>query len=486
MSFTQKDLLSGTASFRDPSGRLLKINGRILRTVEKSAVSDLNYFLSTQEAQKLIGSGKLVKTTHLSADENREIFNNKEINPGKDCEVFEHERIPFQSFPYEWSCQMLYAAALLTLEIAEEVLEKGFGLKDATPFNVLFRGCNPVFVDVLSFELRNPNDPIWYPYAQFVHTFLLPLLTGRYFGLSPDRIFITKREGLEIEDVYSMCNILQRIKPPFLTLISIPKWLASIKADKGDLIYKKKYVRDNDTAYYLLSRLFRGLRKTLQSLKPGVKKSSWLNYMKPGSSSYTQESFDLKQSFVEKSIKEFKPKTVLDVGCNTGFFSITAAKSGAGVIAVDSDPSVIDCLWLKAKEDNLDILPLVIDLTRPSPGIGWKNLEYPSFLERSRGSFDMVLMLAVIHHMLVNERIPLAEIIDLAAELTNNILVIEFVSPKDRMFKLITRGRDELFNYLTVELFEETCQNCFSIISRQQISNTERWLYVLQKKGKQC
>ena len=126
--------------------------------------------------------------------------------------MFEHERIAFQNFPYEWAPEMLYAAGSLTLDLAEEALAEGFGLKDATPSNVIFRGCQPVFVDLLSFEPRDPNDPVWLPYAQFVRTFLLPILASERLGLRLDQIFLTRRDGLEPEEVYRLCGFTQRLR----------------------------------------------------------------------------------------------------------------------------------------------------------------------------------------------------------------------------------------------------------------------------------
>src|SRR5205814_3890270 len=137
----------------------------------------------------------------------------------------------------------------------------------------------------------------------------------------------------------------------------------------------------------------------------------------------------------------------------TGHFSAIAARAGASVVAIDYDPVVSGDVWRNARKERLDILPLTVNLTRPTPGLGWLNQECPSFLDRARGAFDAVLMLAVLHHMLVSERIPLDEIIDLAAELTTDSVIIEFIGTDDAMFRRLTRGRDELHRDLTTETF---------------------------------
>jgi SAM-dependent methyltransferase len=181
-------------------------------------------------------------------------------------------------------------------------------------------------------------------------------------------------------------------------------------------------------------------------------------------------------------VEEFRPKRVLDIGCNTGHFSALAARAGAEVVALDYDPVVLGDVWRNARAESLNILPLAVNLTRPTPGIGWRNRENASFLDRARGHFDATLMLAVIHHMLVTERVPLVEIMDLAAELTNRILIIEFIAPEDSMFRRLTRGREGLHRDLTPAMFESVCSRRFEIVRTQHLEGTSRWLYLLAKK----
>jgi 2-polyprenyl-3-methyl-5-hydroxy-6-metoxy-1,4-benzoquinol methylase len=377
---------------------------------------------------------------------------------------------------------MLHTAGRLTLDLAESLLDEGLGLKDATPYNILFRGPEPVFVDLLSFERRNPGDPIWLPQAQFERTFLLPLLVNKYFGMQLDQVLAVRRDGLEPEDVYRLCGPIRRLLPPFLSLTSIPTWLAARHDEDNQRIYKAKILDNVEKARFIVRSLFNRLRRILDELEPKRgKTSAWSDYV-TSNNNYSELHFRAKTTFVEDAIAEFKPKRVLDVGCNTGHYSAVAARSGARVLGIDSDAVVVGETWRRASAEGLDILPLVINLTRPSPAIGWRNGECPAFLDRARGVFDAVLMLAVIHHMLVSERIPLPEIIDLAAELTTDILIIEFVASDDSMFRRLTRGRDHLFADLTPQLFENTCGRKFEIVRSQHLESTSRWLYLLRKK----
>ena len=392
--------------------------------------------------------------------------------------LVEHEKLRFPSFPYEWAPEMLCAAGRLTLDLAEELLAEGFGLKDATPYNVLFRGAQPVFVDVLSFERRDRGDATWLPYAQFIRTFLLPLLSNKYLGLRLDQTLLSSRDGLEPESVYRWLKASQKVRPPFLGLVSLPTWLASKGNSSG--IYRKKSLTDPEKAKFILNALFRGLRRSLERVEPSEgAKSKWSNYLKENT--YSGEQFVAKERFIEDVLARFAPRRVLDVGCNTGHFSLMAARSGASVVAIDTDPVVVGALWRRGHCEGLDILPLAVDLTRPSPPTGWRNLECGSFLDRARGSFDAVFMLAVVHHMLVGERVPIDEILDVAAELTRELLVIEYVGPEDSMFRCLARGRDELHRGLSHQVFEESCLRRFDIVRSQWLGGDRR-LYLLCKK----
>jgi SAM-dependent methyltransferase len=473
------------ASFRDPAGSLFSLDGRILRVVNPAGQADLTAFLNSQAGRRLIEGGRVVGTQALEGAQAAALRAHPQVAALFEAVgglmAVEHERIAFPSFPYEWAPEMLHAAGLLTLDLALELLPEALGLKDGTPYNVLFRGPDPVFIDVLSFERRDPRDSTWLPYAQFVRTFLLPLLANKYFGLPLSQVLASRRDGLEPEEVYRWLKLTQRLRPPFLGLVSMPAWLGARANPDDTRLYEKKSGGDPEKARFVLEMLLKRLRRNLNALAPKAGRSStWSDYMS-GNNNYTAEHFEAKRAFVDQAMAEFAPRQVLDVGCNTGLFSLIAARNGASVVALDYDPVVVGEVWRQAQAARLPVLPLVVDLTRPTPGMGWRNRECTGFLERARGHFDAVLMLAVIHHMLVTERVPLVEILDLAADLTRDIVVIEFVAPDDTMFRRLTRGREELHKDLTPAVFEAGCRRHFDIVRVQHLEGTRRWLYLLRK-----
>lgn len=469
-------------SLRDPEGHLFVQDGRILRCVHLSSANQLRDFLASRTASQLIDSGRLVQTKLLNGQKNKLIFI-PPIEDFKDTAIFvEHEKIPFPSYPYEWPPEMLHAAGYLTLEIAEMLLGEKMGIKDASPFNVLFRGPNPIFVDLLSFEKRDLQDPIWKACAQFERTFLLPLLVDKYFDISPKQIFMANRDGIDSERVYHLCSPIQKLMPQFLWTVTLPTLLGKRKISSQLSIYKKRPHQEPERAKFILSLLFRRLRRQLAGLWPNHsgKNSLWANYLK--SSCYSDEEFSQKCNFVKDALQEYSPKRVLDVGCNTGYFSSIAAKNGASVVAIDNDPVATGMVWRMAKSEQLDILPLVINLATPSPATGWRNKENLSFLDRAQGAFDAVLVLAVVHHLIVGEGIPLIEIIDLLADLTTDLLMIEYVAPDDPMFQHLMRGRDELFKDLNQVAFESALSRHFSILRLLRLGKKNRWLYLLRQK----
>jgi SAM-dependent methyltransferase len=461
--------------------------GRVFRIINKSCQEDIHSIWETQTVRNLIDTGRLVKTIVADRGAIAELLADGDFrNEAMDIHNFfvvEHEKIPFVSFPYEWPPEMLHVAGTLTLHMNIELLKEGMGLKDATPYNVLFAGPNPIFIDLLSFERRDKYDSTWLPYAQFVRTFVLPVIANKYFRLSLADIFLTRRDGLEPQEVYDLCGVVQKFVPPFLTTVSLPKWLGDRHDPDDNKIYQKRRLPKSEKAMFILESLLRRLQRRFDGLAPQRgRKSQWSNYIECDNS-YSPGQMASKEEFVKSFIAHYGPKNVLDVGCNTGRFSVMAAQTGGSVVAIDYDPTVVGEVWHKAREEKLDILPLVVDLSRPSPSTGWLNLECPSFLDRAYGAFDAVFMLAVLHHMVVTERIPVESIIDLGAELTTKFMVIEYVDPADKMFQRIARGRDELFVYLTREGFEETCRKHFDILRSKHILDSERWLYILSKRG---
>jgi len=471
------------ASFRDPAGRLFFYQGRVIRALNVSGAASLEEVW--QAAEKSLKSAAIVSTRFLDPAESKELLADPSLAFLKDLGVaalVEHEPAPFANYPHEWPPEMLHAAGALTMRLARNLLKAGIGVKDATPTNVMFWGSKPVFLDVLSFEKRDPHDPTWLPNAQFVRNFLLPLLVNRRYGIPLNEIFLARRDGLEPEEVYPLLRPLQRLNPQLFSLVSFPVWFGKRSAESQTL-YKPRLLKNAEQAQFVLDAMLKRQERALDRVRPKTgRESSWSDYM-TGNNNYSSGGFDAKVSFVRDCLATNRPAKVLDIGCNTGVFSMLAAEQGASVVSVDYDPVVIGNLWRVAQEKQANVLPLVVNLGRPSPALGWSNGECRSFLDRATGAFDAIFMLALIHHLLVSERVPLPQIFEMARRLTKKWLIVEYVGPSDSMFVRLTRGRGHLHEDYNQKVFEETALRYFRIVRSEEVTGSDRRLYLMEVPG---
>ena len=464
-------------SFRDPAGFVFRSDERIFRCVLPHAADNLRTFLQSGIATAWMAERILAPTSIASDSSTTQIPSNLADQWQAGAILLEHDPIRFTNYPYEWPPEMLHAAAELTLRLACESLAAGFDLKDATPYNIMFDGPRPVFIDVLSFERRDELALLWLPYAQFVRTFIYPLLAARYFGVRVDELLLVHRDGLEPERMFRLCSWWRRWLPPFLGSVTIPAILARRQDQPSVSTHRGK---DPDEAKFVLERWFRRASRLLERMPARREARHDATRYMDCECIYSSSEWVEKERAVTRALDGYRPSCVLDIGCNTGHFSELAARKGSRVVAIDRDPAAVGALWRSATTAALPILPLVIDIARPPGGCGWSNAEFPPFLDRARGHFDCVLMLAMLHHVLVNERVPLASVFDLAASLTTRLLIVEYVDPSDRQFQRVARGRDALHRDLTPNSFEEAARRRFKIVDRSDVTPTRR-IYTLER-----
>jgi SAM-dependent methyltransferase len=467
-------------SFRDPGGVVIHWGDDVFRFTSAPAGEFLSAFLDSELGKQLLQAGKVVPTSTLKQDAISQvpglIAHLQDL--GMKCEyAFQHEKIDFPSYPTEWPAEMLHSAGLLTLELAEMALQSGMGLKDATPFNIMFQGTKPVFVDLLSFEPREGRDGRWLPQSQFIRTFLLPLLRFRIVGTAPHADFMHRRDGLEPEQVLPHLSWVDRFSPIALMNVTLPLFLNRFAA--SGKVYESTLLSSNEHANYVLRSSFGRLRRDLRRVAPKPATSAWTDYEQQRVH-YDDIHLEKKRGFVHECLNETNPKRVLDVGCNDGEFSLIAAQHDASVVAIDSDPAVVGQAWRNACANNADVLPLIVDIGHPTPATGWDNSECASFLQRAQKKFDLVMVLAVMHHLIVAERIPLQKLAAFFARLVKRWLIIEWVPKEDPKFQAILRGRASLFQEIDVARFEQEMKRFFAIRRCLDLANGGRRLYLLE------
>ena len=451
-------------TFRDPAGSVEVRPDGAYRSVRAPFDTEILAFLELPLASELVAQGRLVASEIMS-------------EPGEIL-VLRHPRISFQSYPWEWSPGMWLAAAELTLTLCSDLVNEGWQLKDATPLNVLFRGARPVFVDVLSIERVDPNQPIWLAYGQFVRTFLLPMLAHSRLGW-PLQLSLTRRDGYEPEEVYPALSLTSRFTRPALSAVTLPSLLAKKKRGNPGAVATRS-VKDPDLAKEILLRTLGTLLKQMRKVTPAHRSSTWSDYAETANH-YSDDDHEEKRRFVRIALGKTHPSKALDVGCNTGVYSNLAAEAGAEVVSIDTDLQAVDRLFAGLKVSGKNILPLSVDLAHPTPAAGWENRESASFLDRCAGQFDTVMMLAVLHHLLLHNQIPMKSIAELCSKLTTEHLIVEWVPPTDPKFQELLRGRAALYEHITEASFREAFYDDFSVSDELTLANG-RILFHLRKR----
>lgn len=452
MSTTVNETFS---TFRDPAGQLSLSDGYAIRLVRRDYATAAREFLQSSLYAKWQSGGDMVGTEVISDD--------------ADGMCLRHPRLFVASYPWEWTAPQWVAAAELTLRLCDEAIQQGLILKDATPLNVLFDGPRPIFVDVLSFEKRDPESPIWLAYGQFVRTFLLPLIAHQRLGW-PLAASMLSRDGYEPLDLYKALPWFAKLHPRLLWPVTLPALLEK-KADSSAPVNQAKSVRrSSEMATQVLRHSIAKLRRQVRQAVNGAANSHWARYTQTASH-YSSAEAEKKQEFVARILQGLRPQTVLDIGCNTGTYSRIAANSGSKVVSLDSDQAAVAQLWRRATESKDDILPLVANIARPTPAVGWENGESFSLLERFDQKFDLVMMLAVVHHLLLSEQIPLDRIAALVSRLSKKWLILEWVPPSDPMFQRMLRGREDLYGSLNEEHLLHAFSDAFEVKERFPLTN---------------
>lgn len=452
-------------TFRDPAGSVeIKPDGAY-RSIRAPFDAEILAFLALPFASELVADGRLVASEVMASDVSETL-------------VLRHPRVSFQSYPWEWPPAMWLAAAELTLNLCSDLIKQGWLLKDATPLNVLFQGMQPVFVDVLSIQRATVPQPIWLAYGQFVRTFLLPMLAHSQLGW-PLQVALTRRDGYEPEEIYSALSWPARLRQPAFSSVTLPSLLANSKKLSSSSLASHS-VKDPDLAQQILLKTIKNLLSHMRQVTPHHKTSTWTDYAETATH-YSGEDHVSKRAFVAAALAVSIPSRVLDVGCNTGVYSVLAADAGAEVVSIDTDLQTVDRLYANLKESGKNILPLCVDLAHPTPSAGWENRENASFLSRCSGHFDTVMMLAVIHHLLLRSQIPMDRIATLCSNLTSKHLILEWVPPSDAKFRELLRGRDALYAHITESSFREAFAQYFSVVREETLANGRIMLHLLKK-----
>lgn len=456
---TDKELPS---SFRDPSGFLFFRDGLLYRQVNALYKEDYEHLIDSGLYQVLVDAKLLVSHTEVSK------VDVGDARSDQAYKVIEPEWIPFVSYPYEWSFSQLKDAALLTIEIQKRALEFGMSLKDASAYNVQFRGCKPVLIDTLSFEKYREGRP-WVAYRQFCQHFLAPLALMSYTDIRLGQLFRVYIDGTPLDLASSLLPFRTRFKFSLLSHIHLHAKSQAHFADKTE------GASDRGMTRVSFLGLIDNLESAVKKLKWRAEGFEWADYYEH--TNYSVDGLEHKKQIVAQFLEEVNPGTVWDLGANVGEFSRIASDRGAQTISFDIDPAAVEKNYRECvKEGKATILPLLLDLTNPSPAIGWENRERMSLLER--GPVDTVLALALIHHLAISNNLPLGKVAAFFSRICRS-LIIEFVPKSDSQVQRLLSTREDIFPNYTQPAFESEFAKHFTISSSGRIRDSQRTLYLM-------
>lgn len=462
----QPEALAG--SFRDPSGYLFRDgDGVLLRQV--NAVYGPHYDLLMQCGlyQRLVDEKLLIPHAEVALSR---------AHADGAVKVLAPEEIPFVSYPYEWCAGQFRDAALLTLRIQVLALEYGLSLKDASAYNVQFRGASPVFIDTLSFEPYSEGRP-WVAYGQFCRHFLAPLALMHYVDPGLAHLLRGYVDGIPLPLASRALPWRTRLNPGLLMHLHLPAGAERRVQEDSAAISGERLAKTR------VSR--QGMMGILDSLQGAVArlggqgaKTTWGDYY--AHTNYSEASAAAKAELVRGHLAALRPRTVWDLGANTGMYSALAAETGAVTVAFDFDHGAVAALYRQERETPRGILPLVLDLTNPSPALGWAHTERNSLLQR--GPADCALALALIHHLCIGNNVPLDRAAAFFARACRD-LIIEFVPKEDSMVARMLATREDVFPDYTRAGFKAAFDRHFTIEAEEVIDGTSRTLYRMRAKG---
>jgi len=448
------------ASFRDPAGFIFEHAGKFYRQVNQVYAPHFELFKKSGLYETLASQKKILSHTELDSNFTATGDWYKTLLP---------EQLQVISYPYEWCFSQWKDAALLTLELVKTSMDHGMILKDATPFNIQFVNGAPVFIDTLSFEEYDASKP-WIAYRQFIECFVGPLLLARHHLQAMLKLFQIYPDGIPLPVISKLLPFKAVFNFNVFLHIRLPQLMGSPQntaAKKQPVFTRQK-----------LTNIISNLHSFVLSLRLPPVTTTWNNYYEETilSTAYAEA----RMAIVESWLKETNAQTVTDLGTNTGLYAKAAAAAGKFTIAVDADTACIDKLYNECRQQNIhNLLPLCIDITNPSPAIGWNNEERPAFFQRVQA--DLVLALALVHHLAIGKNIGLQQIASAFSQLSPN-LVVEFVPKNDPKVQLLLSARPDIFTQYNESFFEEAFKQYYMISKKTTVPGTERIMYLMKRK----
>lgn len=465
-SSTQSRMERVDASFRDPCGYLFVRDGVLYRHISASYKVHYEHLKSSGLYEKLVDRRMLIQHEEMDTLVSGTSEAYLEIKP---------ERIATISYPYEWSFSQLKDAGLLTLAIMKEALSCGMILKDASAYNVQFHRGKPILIDTLSFEQYAAESP-WVAYKQFCEHFLAPLAVMALRDIRLSQLLKANLDGLPLSLASSLLPRSTFLRFGLLAHLHLHSVSSRHYSGTSNASPARRRTVTRDALWGIVD----SLQKAITSLNWQPPKSQWVQYYS-SEHSYSTEAMAEKQRFVEECLDEIRPGSVVDLGANTGAFSRLAVQRGINTVSCDSDPGCVEISYRSVRDHGEEqLLPLLTDLTNPSPAIGWDNRERLAISKRVRG--EAVFALALVHHLTISNNVPLGNVAAYFAKF-GRYLIVEFIPKTDEMVQQMLSMREDIFPDYTREGFEKAFGAVFTIVRFRDLKNSSRTIYLMKRHG---
>lgn len=444
-------------------GFVYESDGVLLRQIDRAFARDWDAFDGSPLRERLVADGMLIDHETVTIDAAFDVRAYAVIRP---------RRIDVISYPYEWAFSQLRDAALLTLEVQAEALRHGFSLRDASAYNVQFQAGKPILIDSLSLAPYAPGAP-WLAYRQFCEHFLGPLAVMAYRDIALRGLLQANLDGIPLA-------LASRLLPQRTLLrLGLASHIHLHSRAQSRYAESMPTASDRPARSVRLLSLVESLRQTVAGLTWKPTESEWSDYNERAS--YSEDGLAAKDEVVRSWVTGMESGRVWDLGANVGRYSRIAAGAGHSVVALDGDASAVERLYGSIKSDGEPrILPLVVDLMQPTPAMGWAGTERRSLSERANA--DLLLALALVHHLAISRNVPLTHIAAYLAELGSN-LVIEFVPKDDPMARRLLSRREDIFEDYTVDGFRAAFAPRWEILREAAITDSQRSLFLMRKRG---
>jgi hypothetical protein len=454
-------------SFRDPSGFVFSRDGIVYRQVNAGFGEPYRRLISSGLYEELARDRLIVRHEEVP-------LRLPDTPPA--LAVLKPEQVPFISYPYEWCFGQLKAAALLTLDLQRRALSKGMTLRDGSAYNVQFLGTQPIFIDTLSFGECADGQP-WPAYRQFCRHFLAPLALMAHAHQSLGDLARVHIDGIPLDLAARLLPLATRLRPGLLLHLHLHNRSVVRTASASSPAPTARRTMGRTAMLGLID----GLDRTVRGLVWTPSRTLWSTYA--SHSNYSDSAQQHKRrsvgELIEAAAAASPLKTIWDLGANSGEYSRLAAATGAHVISFDGDHAVVEQNFGAPRDAGHSILPLVQDLTNPSPGTGRSHVERRSLVDR--GPADLVLALALVHHLSIGANVPLESVAAFFARVSRR-LIIEFVPKEDSQVQRMLALRDDVFAGYTREGFERAFGAHFVLEQSQPIEGTVRTLYLMERR----